>query len=702
MRLNLLFAILLAGATASAEGPNLLANPGFESGNFSSWTVWGNVDGVHSGTWLGGIGPHSGSFFEGTAANWGAKNGGLYQRVSAEAGTQYEARVWSNIYWIGGTPANTRSRVGIDPAGGRNPGAASVVWSGWHNNPAAGTTQAWEQLSASAVVSGSLVTIFIEFEQDLVGNPEGGQWHINCFDDAVIASQGLPTTTSPDGWLRGGWNLISIPLVPENPDPEAVFADLALAGNYLPGCLYTFLSQSGYITYPRYFSFVETGKGYWLKLSVGAQDNYAGAAHVSDQFIPLAQGWTMVGHPFDAPRWWASCKVTDVVDTYRVGEAPAGWIQSTIYYYDSGYKLVKLDGSGDDQRLRPWYGYWVHAYRAGLSLIIPAEDAPPPAEFVSAADGTFWLGSEQFRFVGANIRGMAHYGEGDILPYSQASQRAANCDALRNQMNGRVARIFVSCRYASQTETGDRLEATIAAAQAYGIYLIVAFTDMYSTGMNPVGDDVYYTQEGSVGPMLDHNFYSSGYAVNYLPQVEYLVERFKNEPGIFAWELGNEIRDITSPATFVTFCEAVHDAIRAIDGNHMIAIGTSSGMSGFTYSQAVGLYDDRFDFVVGHPYNGTDGEDDTDVADAVGKPFVVEEAGFDSRVFADRPAETDADVAKWAERGADGYMQWGFSAPTYDNGDGDGVFGVDQAGHAYDWAGYATVYTSWGNFFGTP
>lgn len=699
MRLALLATAMLAAATALAEGPNLLANPGFEEGDLSGWTTWGQVDGVQTGPWFGGIEAHSGDYFEGSAANWGTKNGGLYQRVAVQPGQTYVGRVWSCLYWIGGTEADTRSRIGLDPTGGTNPGAGSVIWSEWDTWGEEGTPQHWEELSVEAAASGAYMTLFLEFEQNLVANPPGGQWHINCFDDAELRTTGPILTTSPPGWLRAGWNLVSVPNEPVDPEAESVFADLVAAGNYLPHNLFGYEPGGGYSTYPEDFTAVATGKGYWLKLSTGAENTYVGTPHTSDQVLPLAHGWSLVGHPFDTPRLWATCKVTDGVITYYVGEAPGSWLQPLIYYYDGSYKTVAPDGSGDETHLYPWHGYWVRAMRPGLSLIIPAEVMPPPTEFVSASGGTFWLHGEEFRFIGANIRGMTHYGEGDILPYSDASHRALNCDALRNEMNGRVARVFVSCRYASPTETGNRLQETIEVAEQYDIYLIAAFTDMYSTGMNPQGDDVYYTQPGSVGPMLDHAFFSGGYTVNYLPQVEYLVERFKNEPRIFAWELGNEIRDITSPTTFITFCETVHDAIRAIDQNHMIAVGTSCGMSGFTYAQAVSLFDDRFDFLVGHPYNGSDWEDDTDIADAVGKPFLVEEAGFDSGIFPDRPASTDADVAKWIGRGADGYMQWGLMASPYDNGDGDRTFGVDRVWHT-DWDGYSAVYTYWGNLLG--
>jgi len=49
----------------------------------------------------------------------------------------------------------------------------------------------------------------------------------------------------------------------------------------------------------------------------------------------------------------------------------AGWIEGMAYYYDAGYGLVRADGTGDDDSLRPWYGYWMLTNQAGLTMSIP-------------------------------------------------------------------------------------------------------------------------------------------------------------------------------------------------------------------------------------------------------------------------------------------------------------------------------------------
>jgi len=101
----------------------------------------------------------------------------------------------------------------------------------------------------------------------------------------------------------------------------------------------------------------------------------------------------------------------------------------------------------------------------------------------------------------------------------------------------------------------------------------------------------------------------------------------------------------------------------------------------------------NIDYLTSHNYNGSDAEDERGMAAFFNKPFFVEEAGFEE---GDRPAETDTDIRKWLYRGASGYMQWGLMATPYDMGDGDWVFGMDQALHPWDWAAYVSVYAHWG------
>jgi hypothetical protein len=106
-----------------------------------------------------------------------------------------------------------------------------------------------------------------------------------------------------------------------------------------------------------------------------------------------------------------------------------------------------------------------------------------------------------------------------------------------------------------------------------------------------------------------------------------------------------------------------------------------------SHDQAARLYA-VLDFITTHDYEGDDAEDDSGLAAELGIPFVVEEAGFSGD---DRSSLVSGDMDKWFSRGSSGYMQWGFMATSYDNGDGDRTFGMDRVFHS-DWDGLFSAY----------
>jgi len=310
-----------------------------------------------------------------------------------------------------------------------------------------------------------------------------------------------------------------------------------------------------------------------------------------------------------------------------------------------------------------------------------------PDDFVRSRLQHFWVNGQPTRFVGYNVRGLAHYGAGYFFGDSQASDRETNL-AYMESVGAKVARIFVAYRFATTQAISDGLDAALQVASQHNIRLIVALTDeYYNPNFYPPGDYIYYTDG-----LLNQSFFSSGYQVNYLPLVQTLVTRFKDDPTVFAWQVGNELKCPWNPGQILPFSHSVAVSIRAIDENHMVSFGTAGrAFSGLSTSQATVLYAD-YDFLTIHVYNGDEGLDDSGLANQLRKPLLVSEAGFDTD-NPDRPAATNADIAKWVGRGARGYMNWGLMVA--DNGDGDDIFGIDPFNHAYDWADYTAVYQQW-------
>lgn len=183
----------------------------------------------------------------------------------------------------------------------------------------------------------------------------------------VIASSNFAKT------FGTGWNMMSIPAVPIDADVSSVLGGLADAGNELVGALFRYSYDGGYQVYDTDFSQMAVGVGYWLFLSTAGTAGYAGNELASDAVIPLEEGWNLIGHPFNAAAWWPGCRVRLGEVTKTIPQAAeAGWIQGTIYYYESGrYRAVCADGTGDDYAVRPWRGYWILAEMSGLELVVP-------------------------------------------------------------------------------------------------------------------------------------------------------------------------------------------------------------------------------------------------------------------------------------------------------------------------------------------
>jgi hypothetical protein len=132
-------------ALTPVTGENVLNNPGFEGGTTKvtgdltvpvGWQAWSGCSaGIHSE--LEAHPPHvrQGTF---SARVWQSYNTctiGFYQQVSVTSGKDYLLTAyglsWSTGNPVVGSPSTARinMRVGIDPNGGTDPNASSIVWS---------------------------------------------------------------------------------------------------------------------------------------------------------------------------------------------------------------------------------------------------------------------------------------------------------------------------------------------------------------------------------------------------------------------------------------------------------------------------------------------------------------------------------------------------------------------------------------------
>jgi hypothetical protein len=322
--------------------------------------------------------------------------------------------------------------------------------------------------------------------------------------------------------------------------------------------------------------------------------------------------------------------------------------------------------------------------------------APATADALVGTHGTeFVRDGSSFRFIGVNLRGLAHY---ETSQYPHASKR----DQLKQvrEMGANVVRIFLPHKDVPVEVTQSRLDSLLGLLRDEfpEIYLIVALTDLYINSQHrPQGDDDFYKThtdpDGRQWTLLGREWIEGGYKVNYLPFVETIVTAFKNRPRILAWDIGNELKLPEAKGIFIDFNHAVAKRIKQLDPRHLVTTGMmSTRHAGLQAKGQERLYkSEHIDFVTSHIYNAAYGDDDSALAAKLNKPFLVEEAGFDAEHGVDRSERILQDMDVMFGRGARGYMQWAFMAGA-DNNDGDQMCGMDDKFHS-DWQRLFEVYS---------
>jgi hypothetical protein len=109
MNKKILFIIaVLASAALSARAQNLVANPGFETGDFTGWTQFGDTSFTAVDSGFDGVFPHSGNF----QAHFGPfADGGINQALTGPAGT------YSVDFWLAAAGGGAGDYVTVDLGG---------------------------------------------------------------------------------------------------------------------------------------------------------------------------------------------------------------------------------------------------------------------------------------------------------------------------------------------------------------------------------------------------------------------------------------------------------------------------------------------------------------------------------------------------------------------------------------------------------
>jgi len=178
------------------------------------------------------------------------------------------------------------------------------------------------------------------------------------------------------------WNLISLPLIPEDNDIDAVFGD-DIDGAYF---VYGYRQEEGY-TRP---DTVSLGKGYWFFTSEEANIDVTGEARIIADTLDLDQGWNLIGDPFPMEISIDSVHIASPESTYTLSGAIEDSLVQEVFYGSR---------NGDDEYfnanvLQPWSGYWTMALQENLQMIIhptlPGEEGLMPMDLVDEVSPRSW------------------------------------------------------------------------------------------------------------------------------------------------------------------------------------------------------------------------------------------------------------------------------------------------------------------------
>ena len=173
-------ALVLATFSAGAAQANIVTNPGFETGDFTGWTLSGDTSFTFPDTFF----PHSGAFsaFLGTFPDLFDLTGSISQTLATTAGTSYDIEFWLNSEFT--------------------PNFFSVSFDGIVLDSLTDVTTIIEGCSPSSPIAGGCYTLFSYTAlassaiTDLVFTFQNDPWGWDLDDVSVEAATAVPESGS--------------------------------------------------------------------------------------------------------------------------------------------------------------------------------------------------------------------------------------------------------------------------------------------------------------------------------------------------------------------------------------------------------------------------------------------------------------------------------------------------------------------------
>ena len=185
--------------------------------------------------------------------------------------------------------------------------------------------------------------------------------------------------------LVAGWNLISIPLEPPDPDPAVVFAPIAgqlikVEHNDVCDTADPWKTYDPVDPAASDLTAVTPGLGLWVKVNAATILPLTGTLPATTS-IALCQGWNHIGFPADQPRAPTAVFSSIAGKWQRLFGHDAFDIKDPFEFFDPAVPAW----ANDLELMRPGYGYWLLASEA-TTLTIANQGPPPTVAFTAPLD----------------------------------------------------------------------------------------------------------------------------------------------------------------------------------------------------------------------------------------------------------------------------------------------------------------------------
>ena len=193
------------------------------------------------------------------------------------------------------------------------------------------------------------------------------------YDFRIVVGTIMPFTLE----LTQGWNMISFPVLPENPSPDSIF------GNYY--VLYRWDAENKrYVLHADSGSFiepdpdVEAGVGYWAYVLENENVDLLGVP-VNQLTLNLRPGWNLIGPPY------GGSSIADLADNPDSSVIPWAF---TWNAHEKSYSMTQLLEAGK--------GYWAYALR-DCTLELPSLFQPPQPGYPAISATSVKVGDNEIR-----------------------------------------------------------------------------------------------------------------------------------------------------------------------------------------------------------------------------------------------------------------------------------------------------------------